>query len=119
MTKINSGNAVNPSFQGRLHLTKMAADNLNEKMQKLAFSKQRRKVLNEYDKFIHKVINSNFDVYVSELPEGDLLANVSKSKSSKMLAYAINKNNIFSKIGIKNPIKFMQKAFQKAQKSSE
>ncbi len=54
-------------------------------MQKLAFSKQRKKVLNEYDKFIHKVINSNFDVYVSELPEGDLLAMYLRAKALKCL----------------------------------
>ena len=114
MTKINPNRAQNPSFQGMLHFTKKASDNLNKKMQRLLFPKRRAKVLDEYDKFIRTVSNSKFDVYVSEIPEGQLIANVSNHGSKKTIAYAINRNRLLSKLGFENPIKFMKEAFQKA-----
>ncbi len=119
MTKIYSNNVQNPSFQGKLQLTKKASENLNIKIQKLLFSGKRAKVLDEYDNFIRTVINSNFDVYVSELPEGQLIANVSRHGRKKFIAYAINRNRLLSKLGFENPIKFMKEAFKKAQNRTE
>lgn len=119
MTKINQNRAQNPSFQGMLHLTKKASDNLNTKMQKLLFPNKRLKVLDEYDKFIRTVVNSKFDVHVSELPDGQMIANVSNHGSKQPIAYAINRNGLLSKLGFENPIKFMKEAFKKAINRSE
>ena len=113
MTQIT--NNSQPSFQGKLILTRAADQMVNERFSKMP-SMLRTKALDGYDKFIRKVINSDFEVNVSKHSDNNLIANVSKQGQKSIIAFAKDENHIFTKIGLKNPVKFMQEAFEKAQK---
>ena len=115
MARINN-NIYNQSFSGKLHLTSYATESLNAKIRRILLPVKRQRVLAEYDKFIKDVADSAYNVYVSTLPENMLLAEVSKIGTKKTIAYAINRNKLLAKLGLENPIKFMQQAFEKAQR---
>ena len=66
-----------------------------------------------------KVINSDYNVHVFQINKKDLCANISLEGGKYPIAYAEDKYNLMAKLGLKNPVKFMQKAFEKAQKISE
>lgn len=104
-----------PSFQGKLILTRAADNILNERIAKMP-DKLRTKALQEYDQFIRKVINSKYEVKVSKLNKKDLLASVLREGNGFVLAHAIDKNNLMAKLGLRSPVKFMKKAFEEGPK---
>ncbi len=105
-----------PSFHGKLILSNFAENIVNERFRKMP-SSLRTKALEEYDQFIGRVINSKYEVKVSKLNKKNLCAFVCRENDKQTLAYTEDKNNIFAKLGLKSPVKFMQKAFERAQKN--
>ncbi len=105
-----------PSFQGRLIISSFAANIINERFQKMPGA-LRTKALEEYDSFIRKVVNSNYDVRVSKIRKKDLCAGVFDNTKELTVAYTEDKNNIIAKLGLRSPVKFMQKAFERAQEN--
>lgn len=114
MTRIHSNyQTTQQSFGRKLIITHGAEEIINKRFSRVP-GLLRTKMLQQYDKFIRKVINSDFDVYVSELADENLLANVIKHEKKYSITYAIGRNNLLAKLGLKNPVKFMEEAFQKA-----
>lgn len=105
-----------PSFHGKLILSNFADNIVNERFRKMP-SALRTKALEEYDQFIHKVINSKYEVKVSQLNKKDLCATVNREGEKDLLAYTEDRNNLIAKLGFRNPVKFMQKAFERAKKN--
>ena len=114
MTRIHSNyQTTQQSFGRKLIITHGAQEIINKRFSRVP-GLLRTKMLQQYDKFIRKVINSDFDVYVSELADENLLANVIKHEKKYSITYVIGRNNLLAKLGLKNPVKFMEEAFQKA-----
>ncbi len=116
MQHVNN-NGYKPSFYGKLQFTRRAGEILKEKVENLLLPGQKDKILEQYDTFIRKVVNSNFDVNVAELPEEQLVANVCMRGTEDVIAYSIHRNGILTKLGLENPIKFMLEALEKAKKN--
>ena len=108
----------NPTFHGKFILSSFAGTRLNERFKKMP-NTLRAKALAEYDTFITKVMNSDYNIHIFQINKKDLCASISLEGEKYPIAYAEDKYNLLAKLGLKNPVKFMQKAFEKAQKISE
>lgn len=108
---MNNVNTNSPSFHGKLELTRIADDALNNSISALS-SKNRDKVLENYDSLIRSIINSDFDVFVSKDAKNRLVANVTRHNEKETIASVTDRNPVLKMFS--NPVKFIEKAFNTA-----
>ena len=115
MDKINFYNQSTPSFGNKLQIARIADDVINTRINRMP-SNARKRTLDQFDKLICKIVNSNYDVFVT----GDkktLVANVCRHGCSETLSTQKTSDSILYKLGLKNPIEFIETAFNKITKS--
>ena len=111
MDKINFYNQSKPSFGKMFSLTRLADKTLNARIDKMP-SASRRKTLKKFDKLVRKIVNSDYDVFVT----GDkkcLVAYTCKHGCSETLSREKSNNSILFRFGLKNPIKFIETAYNR------
>lgn len=117
MDKINFYNQSTPSFGNKLQLTRIADDTINARINKMPAS-ARKRTLEQFDKLIRRIVNSDYDVFVT----GDkktLVANVAKQSKVETLSTERSTDSVLFKFGLKNPIEFIETAFNRLAKSNE
>ncbi len=117
MDKINFYNQSTPSFGNKLQLTRIADDAINARINKMPAS-ARKRTLEQFDKLIRRIVNSDYDVFVT----GDkktLVANVAKQSKVETLSTERSTDSVLFKFGLKSPIEFIETAFNRLAKSNE
>lgn len=117
MQKINHTNNSHPAFGNKFQLTHIADSVLNTRINSMP-AKARSRVLNGYDKLIRKIINSDFDVFVSG-SDNRLVAIVSKQGQENPEAAVTSSKSLLFKLGLKNPVKFIETAFNQLAKEKQ
>lgn len=108
---MNNVNTNIPSFRGKLELTRIADEAINNSISALN-GKNRDKVLENYDLLIRSIINSDFDVFVSKDAKNRLTANVTRHNENQTIATSTDTLPLLKMFS--NPVKFIEKAFNAA-----
>ena len=110
---INSQCKNTPAFQGTIKVSQAANEMLYKRLNSLP-AKTRLNSLNNYDKFLKQVYESDFDVKVSASKKNkEMYAAI--LKNGELLATTSSKQTFLDRIGLTNPIKFLCAALKKAQ----